>query len=146
MGAAAVVMRRHGHGDTGTRGSKCSRMGAMAAEMEPLDSDAEVEATSSLRDVAIESEGTMRSNGPPCVETAPADAERRARLEREEARATKSRPRHIGCKARRGRWVALWEERRVAAAEADTAEAAGAADPTGRVAEGVGGWARPPAT
>ena len=73
------------NGDTGTRGSKCSRMGAMAAEMEPLDSDAEVEATSSLRDVAIESEGTMRSNGPPCVETAPADAERRARLEREEA-------------------------------------------------------------
>ena len=73
------------NGDTGTRGSKGSRMGAMAAEMEPLDSDAEVEATSSLRDVAIESEGTMRSNGPPCVETAPADAERRARLEREEA-------------------------------------------------------------
>ena len=73
------------NGDTGTRGSKGSRMGAMAAEMEPLDSDAEVEATSSLRDVAAESEGTMRSNGPPCVETAPADAERRARLEREEA-------------------------------------------------------------
>ena len=73
------------NGDTGTRGSKGSRMGAMAAEMEPLDSDAEVEATSSLRDVAIESEGTMRSNGPPCVETAAADAERRARLEREEA-------------------------------------------------------------
>jgi len=74
------------NGDTGTRGSKGSRMGAMAAEMEPLDSDAEVEATSALRDVAIESEeGTMRSNGPPCVETAPADAERRAQLEREEA-------------------------------------------------------------
>ena len=72
------------NGDTGTRGSKGSRMGAMAAEMEPLDSDAEVEATSSLRDVAAESEGTMRSNGPPCVETAPADAERRAQLEREE--------------------------------------------------------------
>ena len=73
------------NGDTGTRGSKGSRMGAMAAEMEPLDSDAEVEATSALRDVAAESEGTMRSNGPPCVETAPADAERRAQLEREEA-------------------------------------------------------------
>ena len=58
-----------------------------------------------------------------------------AKLEQEEARATKSRPRHIGCKARRGRWVAPWEERRVAAAEADTAEAAEAADPTVRVAD-----------